>query len=55
VAGGGAQRVAATFTFNGRSYVAIDQGGASGAFTDSFLLIDITGFTGTVATGSFTI
>jgi hypothetical protein len=28
VAGWGAQRVAATFTFNGRSYVEIDQGGA---------------------------
>jgi Ca2+-binding RTX toxin-like protein len=55
LAGGGANRVAATFAFNGRSYLAIDQGGAFGAFTDSFdLLLDITGFTGTVATGSFT-
>ncbi len=55
LAGGGAQRVAATFAFNGRSYVAIDQAGAFGAFTDTLdLLIDITGVTGTVATGSFT-
>jgi Ca2+-binding RTX toxin-like protein len=55
LAGGGAQRVAATFAFNGRSYVAIDQGGAFGAFTDSFdLLIDITGVTGTVALANFT-
>ena len=44
-----------TFAFNGRSYVAIDQAGAFGAFTDTLdLLIDITGVTGTVATGSFT-
>ena len=55
LAGGGAQRVAATFTFNGRNYVAMDQGGAFGAFTDTLdLLIDITGVTGTVGLANFT-
>ena len=55
LAGGGAQRVAATFDFNGRSYLAIDQGGAFGAFTDvGFdLLLDITGATGTIGAADF--
>jgi hypothetical protein len=35
--------------------VAIDQGGAFGAFTDTLdLLIDITGVTGTVSLANFT-
>ena len=54
LAGGGAQRVAATFDFNGRSYLAIDQAGAFGAFTDTLdLLIDVTGATGTIGAGDF--
>jgi Ca2+-binding RTX toxin-like protein len=52
--GGGAQRVAATFAFNGRTYLAIDQGGAFGAFTDALdLLMDVTGATGTIGAGDF--
>ena len=52
--GGGAQHVAAQFAFNGRSYLAIDQAGAFGAFTDTLdLLIDVTGATGTIGAGDF--
>ena len=56
LAGGGAvQHVAAQFTFGGRTYVAIDQGGANNLFTDTFdLLIDITGVTGTITGANFT-
>jgi Ca2+-binding RTX toxin-like protein len=52
--GGGAQHVAAQFTFNGREYLAIDQGGANNLFTDAFdLLLDITGATGTIGANDF--
>ncbi len=55
LAGGGAvQHVAAQFTFGGRTYVAIDQGGNNDLFTDTFdLLIDITGVTGTISGTNF--
>ena len=53
--GGGADEVAAQFTFGGRTYLAIDQddrrNDASPTPTD--LLIDITGVTGTIATSNF--
>src|SRR5262245_331081 len=52
--GGGAQHVAAQFTFNGRDYLAIDQGGLNNLFTDAFdLLLDITGSTGTIGANDF--
>jgi hypothetical protein len=52
--GGAAVNVAAQFTFGGRTYLAINQGGALNAFEDvNDLLIDITGATGTIATGNF--
>ena len=52
--GGGAQHVAAQFTFNGRSYLAIDQGGVNSRFTDaSDFLFDITGVTGTIGANDF--
>jgi len=52
--GGGAQHVAAQFTFNGRSYLAIDQGGANTLFTDAVdFLFDITGVTGTIGANDF--
>ncbi len=52
--GGGAQHVAAQFTFNGHEYLAIDQGGANNLFTDMFdLLVDITGATGTIGANDF--
>jgi Ca2+-binding RTX toxin-like protein len=56
LAGGGAQQhVAAQFTFGGRTYAAIDQGGNNNLFTDSVdLLIDITGAAGTVSAANFT-
>jgi Ca2+-binding RTX toxin-like protein len=55
LAGGGSQRVAAQFNFNGRTYLAIDQAGAFGAFTDDLdLLFDITGATGSVSASNFT-
>ena len=45
--------VAAQFTFSGRTYLAIDQNNG-GAFDDADdLLLDITGATGTIATGNF--
>jgi hypothetical protein len=54
LAGGGAINVAAQFTFGGRTYLAINQDGAFTTFTDlSDLLVDITGLTGTIATGNF--
>ena len=46
--------VAAQFTFNGRTYLAIDEDGF-GAFDDlDDLLIDITGVTGTIGANDFT-
>ena len=52
--GGGAQHVAAQFTFNGRSYLAIDQGGVNTLFTDTLdFLFDITGVTGTIGASDF--
>jgi hypothetical protein len=52
--GGVAQRVAAQFTFNGREYLAIDQGGFFNTFTDSAdLLMEITGATGTIGVNDF--
>ena len=52
--GGAAQHVAAQFTFNGREYLAIDQGGLNNLFTDAFdLLVDITGATGTIGANDF--
>jgi hypothetical protein len=48
--------VAAQFTFNGRSYLAIDNQGAglTGQFDDATdLLLDITGTTGAIATSNF--
>ena len=58
LAGGGAAVVAAQFSFAGHTYLAVDNqnGGAglTGQFDDANdLLIDITGVTGTIATGSF--
>jgi Ca2+-binding RTX toxin-like protein len=54
LAGGGTAVVAAQFTFNGHSYLAIDQDNA-GSFDDfDDLLVDITGATGTIHTGNFT-
>ena len=53
LAGGGANVVAAQFTFGGRTYLAIDQDGP-GAFVDvDDLLLDITGVTGTIGNGNF--
>jgi Ca2+-binding RTX toxin-like protein len=53
LAGGGANVVAAQFTFAGRTYLAIDQAGL-GTFVDAQdLLLDITGVTGAVATSNF--
>ena len=54
LAGGAAgDLVAAQFTFNGRTYLAIDQN-TGGAFDDGDdLLLDITGATGTIGTGNF--
>ena len=46
--------VVAQFTFNGRTYLAINQDTTFGAFTDTGdLLIDITGAAGTIATANF--
>jgi Ca2+-binding RTX toxin-like protein len=54
---GNTGNVAAQFTFSGRTYLAMDnQGGAGvlGQFDDpTDLLIDITGFTGTISTSRF--
>jgi len=53
LAGGGANVVAAQFTFAGRTYLAIDQTN-HGAFADTDdLLIDITGVTGTIGNSNF--
>jgi hypothetical protein len=50
---GGAGVVAAQFTFGGRTYLAIDQA-VFGTFLDTDdLLLDITGATGSIATGNF--
>jgi Ca2+-binding RTX toxin-like protein len=54
--GGGSQHVAAQFTFNGREYLAIDQGGSNSAFSDAQdLLMEITGATGTLGANDFII
>ena len=51
---GGTQLVAAQFTFGGRSYLAMNIDAAAN-FTDaSDLLVDITGFTGTIGASNFT-
>jgi Ca2+-binding RTX toxin-like protein len=53
LSGGNTAWVAAQFTFAGRTYLAIDQAN-HGVFADTDdLLIDITGVTGTIATGNF--
>ena len=54
---GSSGTVAAQFTFDGRTYLAIDDRTAvvTGQFDDATdLLIDITGATGTIAAGRFT-
>jgi hypothetical protein len=57
LAGGGAAVVAAQFSFNGRTCLAIDLNETvanPGAFVDTDdLLPDITGVIGTIATGNF--
>jgi hypothetical protein len=54
--GGGATRAAAQFTFGGRTYLAVDQGGVQGTFTDANdFLLDITGATGTISAANFTL
>ena len=54
LAGGGANNVAAQFTFGGRTYLAINVDGAPNAFLDlGDLLLDITGATGTIGAGDF--
>jgi Ca2+-binding RTX toxin-like protein len=58
LAGGGSAMVAAQFTFNGRTYLAIDNQnggpGVLGQFDDANdLLLDITGATGSIGTSSF--
>ena len=56
LSGGGANWVAAQFTFGGRTYLAVDQGGVQGTFTDANdFLLDITGATGTISAGNFTL
>ena len=46
--------VAAQFTFNGRTFLAVNQDATYNAFTDAGdLLIDITGVAGTIATTNF--
>ena len=53
--GSGATGWPPSSTFGGRTYVAIDQGGAFGSFSDADdLLLDITGATGTIGAGNFT-
>ncbi len=48
--------MAAQFTFGGRSYLAINQDAARNAFDDTGdLLLDITGVTGTIGAGDFTV
>jgi Ca2+-binding RTX toxin-like protein len=51
---GGINTVAAQFTFGGRTYLAINVANAGFLDADD-LLLDITGATGTIATGNFTI
>jgi hypothetical protein len=52
----GANWVGAQFTFGGRTYLAVDQGGVQGTFTDANdILLDITGATGTISAGNFTL
>ena len=46
--------MAAQFSFNGRTYLVMNQGGANNLFTDAFdLLVDITGATGTIGANDF--
>jgi Ca2+-binding RTX toxin-like protein len=50
---GNTGNVAAVFTFNGRSYLATDANG-TGIFTDANeILVDITGYTGTIGANDF--
>jgi Ca2+-binding RTX toxin-like protein len=52
--GNAAFDVAAQFTFNGRTYLAINQDAANNLFGDTFdLLLDITGATGTIGANDF--
>jgi hypothetical protein len=56
LAGGGTAVVAAQFTFGGRAYLAINQDAPRNAFDDTGdLLLDITGVTGTIGAGDFTV
>jgi large repetitive protein len=55
LAGGGANVVAAQFTFAGRTYLAIDQAGLGAFLDNNDLLLDITGATGTIGAGDFTV
>ncbi len=50
---GGTQAVAAQFTFGGRTYLAINTDLAAGFIDAGDLLLDISGFTGTIATTNF--
>jgi Ca2+-binding RTX toxin-like protein len=50
---GGTQLVAAQFTFAGRSYLAMNIDNAANFNDPTDLLVDITGFTGTIANGNF--
>jgi hypothetical protein len=50
---GGAFDVAAQFTFAGRTYVTINTDLAAGFNDPTDLLIDITGFTGTIGNSNF--
>jgi hypothetical protein len=46
----------AQFTFGGRAYLAINQDATRNAFDDTGdLLLDITGVTGTIGSGDFTV
>jgi Ca2+-binding RTX toxin-like protein len=56
LAGGGTAVVAAQFTFGGRAYLAINQDATRNVFDDTGdLLLDITGVTGTIGVGDFTV
>jgi Ca2+-binding RTX toxin-like protein len=55
LSGGNTAWVAAQFTFAGRTYLAIDQAGLGVFLDNNDLLLDITGATGTIGAGDFTI
>ena len=50
---GGTQLVAAQFTFGGRSYLAMNTDGAANFVDATDLLVDITGFTGSIGNSNF--